>query len=182
VSNDPGSAAHHFVLRCAREKVTRIFESIRNYFFIRRATFLGFDAAMSPGEPSGADTIDWYVEPDRFDAPLPPTLALPRRRPDDERAQSLALAITTALLFVLIAGAVMFGGHAAIEPLMHQNTTRDLNGTSEVVYAMPDRVFCRRMAFDNTTAEITRADVEPCPAAIGGTDAPSAGEFKWGNR
>ncbi len=138
---------------------------------------------MSPDEPSGADTIDWYVEPDRFDAQPSPALARPRRRPDDERAQSLALAITTALLFVLIAGAVMFGGRAAIEPLMHHNTTRELDGSGEVVYAMPDSVFCRRMAFDNTTAEITRANVEPCPAAIGGTGAPSsAGEFKWGHR
>jgi len=170
------------MLRCAREKVTRIFESIRNYFFIRRATFLGFDAAMSPGEPSGADTIDWYVEPDRFDAPLPPALALPRRRPDDERAQSLALAITTALLFVLIAGAVMFGGHAAIQPLFRHDAARGLERSADVVYAMPDGAFCRRMAFDNATGDMTRAVVEPCPANIAGADAPSAGEFKWGSR
>jgi hypothetical protein len=162
------------------------FESIRKYFFIRGATFLGFDSAMSPGDPRGADTIDWYVEPDRFDAPLPPVLPLPRRH-DDERAQSLALAITTALLFVLIAGAVMFGGRAAIAPLLHHNTARALDGSSEdstgeVVYAMPDRVFCRHMAFDNVTGEITRAAVEPCPDSIGGTGAPNAGVFKWGNR
>jgi hypothetical protein len=157
------------------------FESIRTYFFIRGATFLGFDAAMNSGNPHG-DTIDWYVEPDRFDAPLPPALALPRRHHDDERAQSLALAITTALLFVLITGAVMFGGHAAIQPLLRHDTARESDRTADVVYAMPDRVFCRRMAFDNVTAEITSAAVEPCPASFGGADAPSAGEFKWGSR
>ncbi len=136
---------------------------------------------MSPGDPHGADTIDWYVEPDRFDAPLPPG-STPRRHRDDGRAQSLGLAITTALLFVLIAGAVMFGGHAAIAPLLHQRTARELGNPADVFYAMPDRVFCRRMEFDNVTAEVTRADVEPCPDAIGGTGAPSAGRFEWGHR
>jgi hypothetical protein len=135
---------------------------------------------MSPGHPHGADTIEWYVEPDRFDAPLPPALALRRRRPDDERAQSLALAITTALLFVLITGAVMFGGRAAIEPLLRQNTARESARSGELVYAMPDGAFCRRMAFDNATAEITTADVEPCPATIAGADVPSDRKFEWG--
>lgn len=135
--------------------------------------------AMSPGDRSGADTIDWYVERDRLDAPLPPALAL-RRHHDDERAQSLALAITTALLFVLIAGAVMFGGRAAVEPLLHRSSARELDRTADVVYAMPDNVFCRRMAFDNVTGEISRATVEPCPATVGGPAAPNAGEFKWG--
>jgi hypothetical protein len=157
------------------------FESIRKYFFIRGATFLGFDAAMSPGGPHGADTIDWYVEPDRFDAPLPPVLT-PRRRRDDERAQSLALAITTALLFVLIAVAVMFGGRAAIGPMLRQNTAREPGSPADVLYAMPDGVFCRRMAFDNVTAEITSAAVERCPAAVAGADAPNAGRFDWGHR
>jgi hypothetical protein len=136
---------------------------------------------MSRGDPKGADTIDWYVVPDRFDAPLPPALKQ-RRHHDDERAQSLALAITTALLFVLIAGAVMFGGHAAIAPLLHQSTAGEFNRTGDIVYAMPDDVFCRHMAFDNVTGEITSAAVEPCPAAVRGADAPGAGEFKWGNR
>jgi hypothetical protein len=157
------------------------FESIRTYFLIRGATFLGFYAGMSPGHPHG-ETIDWYVEPDRFDAPLPPApaVALRRRRPDDERAQSLALAITTALLFVLITGAVMFGGRAAIEPLLRQNSAREASGSADVLYAMPDGAFCRRMAFDNATAEITRADVEPCPAAIAGGEVPSTRKFEWG--
>jgi hypothetical protein len=149
---------------------------------MRGATFLGFDGAMSPGNPHG-DTIDWYVEPDRFDAPLPPALARPRRHHDDERAQSLALAITTALLFVLIAGAVMFGGHAAIQPLLRHDTARESHGsTADVVYAMPDGVFCRRMAFDNATAEFISAAVERCPASIAGADAPNAGRFVWGQR
>ena len=96
-------------------------------------------------------------------------------------ATIVGLAVATFL--IKAAGPVMFGGRAAIEPLMHQNTAHELNGSGEVVYAMPDSVFCRRMAFDNATAEITRADVEPCPATIGGTGAPnSAGEFQWGHR
>lgn len=157
------------------------FESIRKYFFICGARFPGFDAAMRPGNPHRADTLDWYVERDRLHAPLPPALPLRRHR-DDERAQSLALAITTALLFVLIAGAVMFGGRAAIEPLLHRNAAREFDRTGELVYAMPDNVFCRRMAFDNLTGEISRAAVEPCPAALGGPDAPGAGRFDWGDR
>jgi hypothetical protein len=137
---------------------------------------------MRPGDPHGADTIDWYVEPDRFDAPLPPATTRRRHR-DDERAQSLALAITTALLFVLIAGAVMFGGRAAIAPLLRRDTAHESNGrTAEVVYAMPDGVFCRRMAFDNATAAFTSAAVERCPASVAGADAPNAGRFVWGQR
>ncbi len=136
----------------------------------------------STGEPNGAETIDWHVEPDRLDPPLAASRALPRRHAE-ERAHSLALAVATALLFVLVAGAVMFGGHAALSPLLHHGAAvGEAEGTGDVVYAMPDGVFCRHMAFDNATAEVTRAAVEPCPASIAGAGAPSAGKFDWGHR
>ena len=158
------------------------FESIRIYFFIGDATLLGFAAHMSAGKADNAETMDWYVEPDRFGVPQRTALRS-RRRHADERANSLAVAITSALLFVLVAGAFMFGGRAAIAPLFERDTAaRETNRTGAIVFAMPDGSFCRRMTFDNATAEVTSVVVERCPGSLDVAGGPTAGRFSWGNR
>ena len=158
------------------------FESIRSDFLIGGAIFLGFAAGMSAGKADRGETMNWYVEPNHFGARRT-AAALARHRHDDDRVNSLAIAVTTALLFVLIAGAFMFGGQAAIAPLVgREAAAREANRTGAIVYAMPDGVFCRRMTFDNATAEVTSVAVERCPGAIGVGGGPAPGKFQWSPR
>ena len=135
---------------------------------------------MSAGKDGSSDTVDWYVEPNG-----PGRDARGRRsvwaRPDDERANSLGLIVTTSLLFVLFAAAVMFGGHAAIAPLMRRAVTaRAADGKGDIVYAMPDGVFCRHMSFDNATGAVIEGAIAPCTdhSAAGGGQLTT--QFKWG--
>ena len=137
---------------------------------------------MSADHSEGGEAMDWYVEPDHFGARRT-TIALSRRRHADDRINSLALAITSALLFVLVAGAFMFGGQAAIAPLFNRDAiAREVNRTGTIVYAMPDGSFCRRMTFDNATAEVTSVAVERCPGALDVVGGPVPGRFEWGHR
>jgi hypothetical protein len=136
---------------------------------------------MSAGQSDHGETMHWYVEPDHFGARRT-NVALSRRRHAEDRINSLALAITSALLFVLIAGAFMFGGRAAIAPLFNRDAVaREVNRTGAIVYAMPDGSFCRRMTFDNATAEVTSVVVERCPGALDVVGGPSPGRFNWGH-
>lgn len=158
------------------------FESIRNCFLSGEARFLAFDAAMTTGQEASVETIDWYVEVDhgRYDAPAREPLRLRRR---EEAANSLGLIITTSLLFVLLAAAVTFGGHAAISPLLSQVVAaRDAKGspfTGSIVFTMPDGVFCRYMSFDNTNGEVAGAAIRQCPDQIAEGAAANASGFKW---
>lgn len=163
----------------ARDGTPLNFESIRSNFLIGGATLLGFSTRMSAGNAEHGETMDWYVEPNHFGGRRTAS-SLSRRRRTDGRVNSLAFAVTAALMFVLLASAVMFGGHAAIAPLLPHNGASEADRTGSIVYAMPDGVLCRRMAFDNGTAEVTSIAVEPCPGGIGGGGGPMAGKFEWG--
>ena len=132
---------------------------------------------MSAGHSDSGETMHWYVEPDHFGARRTAS-GLSRRRHAEGRINSLAFAVTTALLFV------MFGGRAAIRPLLPRDAASVLqaNRTGAIVYAMPDGVFCRRMAFDNATAEVKSVAVERCPGAVGVAAGAGGGKFDWGHR
>jgi hypothetical protein len=142
--------------------------------------FLAFDAGMSASEGAGATMIDWYVEPDHSGADTR-TRGFSRVRRDEERANSLALIVTTSLLFILFASALMVGGHAAIGPLLFKRTAAsDANSRGDIVYAMPDGVFCRHMSFDNATGEIHDGAVERCGERPDRADSVTSTKFKWG--
>jgi hypothetical protein len=132
---------------------------------------------MSTGKHTGSETFEWYVEADH--AVDSRRHVYSRARRDEERANSLGLIITSSLLFVLLASAIMFGGHAAIAPFLQRAiAARDANVTGDIVYTMPDGVFCRHMSFDNATGEVTEGAVEHC---ADGTDDDrlSSSKFKW---
>jgi hypothetical protein len=158
------------------------FESIRKKFFIAAASFLAFDSAMSAGKPAATDSAQWYVQPDhvrRFGHGPHATHA----SIDDRRANSLALIITTSLLFVLLASAVLVGGRAVISPLLRPSavTGNATNNRGDIVYTMPDGMFCQHMTFDNATGRITTGGMDRCePGSDGGGDRLSTG-FKWGS-
>ncbi|HTV36733.1 MAG TPA: hypothetical protein VMF12_09900 [Xanthobacteraceae bacterium] len=142
---------------------------------------------MSAGKEAGVtETIEWFVEPAQG---VPGAGAAAnaaaadhvRARRDEKRANSVGVAITTSLLFVLLMAAILVGGHAAIAPLLGRAVAvRDSKGVGDVVYTMPDGVFCRHMSFNNTTAEVTESGVEPCPDRIGAGSRPSSTRFEWG--
>jgi hypothetical protein len=134
---------------------------------------------MSAGKNAASETFDWYVEADHAVAGSRGH-AYSRARRSEERAHSLGLVITTSLLFVLLASAILFGGHAAVTPFLRRAmAARDANVTGDIVYTMPDGVFCRHMSFDNGTGEITEGAVEKCEDQTGG-DRFSSSKFKWG--
>lgn len=134
---------------------------------------------MSAGKDPGTDTIGWHVEPSGSGRNA--RVRFSRTRRSEERANSLGLIVTTSLLFVLFAAAIMFGGHAAIAPLLrHVVTARGAMGRGDIVYAMPDGVFCRHMTFDNATGAVTEGAIEPCAQQMGGGDPLTESRFKWG--
>ena len=157
------------------------FESIRKNFLIAAASFLALGSAMSAGKPTATGHAQWYVQGDqvrRFGHGLHAT----HSGFDEKRANSLALIITTSLLFVLLASAVLVGGHAVISPLLRPSavTGNTTNNRGDIVYTMPDGMFCQHMTFDNTTGRITSGGMDRCDPGVGdGGDRLSTG-FKWG--
>jgi len=136
---------------------------------------------MSAGKEAGnTETIDWFVEPEQG-APGAAAGDYSRLRRDEKRANSVGLAITTSFLFALLAAAILVGGHAAIGPLLRRAVaTRQAKGIGDVVYTLPDGVFCRHMSFNNATAEVTEGAIEPCPDPIGPDRRANASRFEWG--
>jgi hypothetical protein len=137
---------------------------------------------MSAGGHAGSDMIDWYVERDRSSADTRGRAYLRVGR-DEERANSLALIITISLLFVLLASALMVGGHAAIGPLLNRGmAARDASRRGDIVYTMPDGMFCRHMSFDNATGEISEGTIERCGESSTGAIPETSTNFKWNTR
>lgn len=139
---------------------------------------------MSEGKEAGiSETFEWFVEPDAA-AHGAAAGDHSRARRDEKRANranSVGLAITTSLLFVLLMAGILVGGHAAIGPLLSRAAAaRASKGVGDVVFTMPDGVFCRHMSFNNATAEVTEGDIEPCPDPIGSGARASSSRFEWG--
>jgi hypothetical protein len=126
----------------------------------------------------------WFSMPDRVRAPIRSTRLL-RTRQDEERVRSGRIAIVSSLFLALVAAALVVGGHAVIDPLLQTAfETREVNGSGDVVYAMPDGIFCRRMSVDNRTGEVSGGGVERCPSGIA-RDHPRVAaprNFDWGGR
>jgi hypothetical protein len=111
-----------------------------------------------------------------------------RARFEEQRDKSTRAVIVSTLFLVLIAAALLIGGHAAIDPLLRstvatrQATARQANGVGDVVYAMPDGVYCRHMSFDNATAEVIEGAVEPCSEDIAHGRSSAVNGFAWDTR
>jgi hypothetical protein len=102
----------------------------------------------------------------------------------DASATSTRAVITSSVFIVLLATALLIGGHAAIDPFLHQSDMLDARGSSDVVVTMPDGKFCRHMSFDNTTASMVEGAIEPCRVDItrdkgAAVSSPPRG-FAWG--
>ena len=104
-----------------------------------------------------------------------------RARRQEEREHSFGLIITISLSFILFAAAILIGGHAFIAPLLQRAAAaRDASGTGEVVYTMPDGVFCRHVSFNNGTGDITEDGIVECPGSTANRAETEPPQFRWG--
>jgi hypothetical protein len=140
-----------------------------------------FYAGMSVAERISRDAGAWFVEADHVSV-----TALARRRSrarmDEERAKSGRVVIVSSLFLVVFTGALLIGGHAAIDPLLQ--SAMDARGTKsagDVVVTMPDGIFCRHLSFDNVTAEISEGGIERCTNDIAGNRPRASRGFAWGS-
>lgn len=135
---------------------------------------------MRAHKQASTHSAEWYVQADHA-ARFGHGPHASHANLDERRANSLALIITTSLLFVLFASALMVGGHAIIGPLMRAAPDGGgVNRSADIVYTMPDGMFCRHMTFDNSTGRITAGSMDRCEPGTGGGMAERGTGFKWG--
>jgi hypothetical protein len=139
---------------------------------------------MSAGDGADTESVAWFVDADCLTAQAhPPGRRHSRARRDQARVTSKRVVIASSLFLVLLAAALLIGGHAAIDPLLRTAAaSREAKGMGDVVYAMPDGIFCRHVAFDNATAEIAEGALERCPNDIARGRSYNAPTFNWGSR
>jgi hypothetical protein len=134
---------------------------------------------MSAAKGAGKDPGAWFIETNRISLSAL-TTRRSRARLDEEQTKSTRVAIVSSVFLVLFAAALLIGGHAAIDPILQSAVgARQSQGVGAVVYTMPDGIFCRRMSFDNVTAEITEAGIERCKSDIAGPRPHAARGFAW---
>jgi hypothetical protein len=108
------------------------------------------------------------------------------RLDNEDGATSARAIIVSSLFLVLLAATLLFGGHAALDPLLRSATAaREARAVGDVVYSMPDGKFCRHMTFDNETGDMVEGTVERCPDSIAREEFRSTGRntgigFAWG--
>ena len=105
-------------------------------------------------------------------------------RRNEAKVGSAHIVIVSALFLVLFAATLLVGGHAAIDPLVQAATEpQDPHSAGAVVYTMPDGIFCRRVSFDNVTAQVTEGPIERCAndATIARARARPGQGFAWRN-
>lgn len=152
-----------------------IKSNISFYRLFNRFVFYGGMHSADAGSPQ---TVTWFVEADPIVAPAPRAARLAWA----DRETSLRAVIASSFFLVLLAGTMLLGGHAAIDPLLRLAiTARDGRAIGDVVMRMPDGKFCRHLSFDNDTAEMIEGDVERCPDNfIAGEHFRSVSSFTWG--
>jgi hypothetical protein len=87
-----------------------------------------------------------------------------RSRRHELRAKTARLVVVLSLFLMLITAAVFIGGRSVIGPMLEKAMARagDTHRKGAIVFTMPDGTFCRHLAFDNKTAELTESTVLQC--------------------
>ncbi|MDR3421042.1 MAG: hypothetical protein P4L80_07360 [Xanthobacteraceae bacterium] len=86
-----------------------------------------------------------------------------RLRRDEQHTIGKRPAVVLSLFLVLLAAALLTGGHAVIDPLLRAAAAaRETHRLGEIVFTKPDGTFCRPLSFDKKTAAIAEGAVEPC--------------------
>lgn len=134
---------------------------------------------MHAGDATEARGAAWFVEADHVNASLRARKLARSRRSEETSVRAV---IVSSLFLILFTGALLFGGHAAIDPLLRlASTAGQTRSTGEILLPMRDGRFCRHMSFDNTTAAMVEGTVEPCPDSITKGEFRASGRgFSWG--
>jgi len=140
-----------------------------------------FNGAMHAGKAASRDSSARFVQADRAGA-TPRAWRSSWALHDEDGATSTRAVIVSSLFLVVVASALLFGGHAALDPLLQSAiAARQARGVGDVVYPMPDGIYCRHLSFDNTTAEVAEAAIERCPDDVAGQRIRSSKGFAWGH-
>ena len=120
----------------------------------------------------------WSIDPGLVGA-----LARELYAANEDRMSSIRAIIVSSLFLMGLASAMLFGGHAALDPLLQSAiAARHPIGVGDVVYTLPDRVYCRHLSFDNVTGDITETSIGFCSDEIAREErGRSARGFAWGN-
>lgn len=134
---------------------------------------------MHAAEGTSQRGAAWFVEPDHVNAKPPARKHARARRGDTTSTRAI---VVSSLFLIFFTNALLFGGHAAIDPLLRlAATASDTRSVSQVVLPMHDGKFCRHLSFDNATAEMAEGTVEPCPDNIARDQFRMIGRgFNWG--
>jgi hypothetical protein len=119
---------------------------------------VAFYAGMRVLAGSAQESGKSFIEPNR-------PSAAPLRKLHAARARlgGTHAVIVFSLFLVLFATTLLIGGHAAIDPLLQSAAeARDSRTSADIVYTMPDGVFCRHLSYDNVTGEQTGGSIRPC--------------------
>jgi hypothetical protein len=88
---------------------------------------------------------------------------------DDDRAKPLGLVITAALLFVLVAAAVLFGGHGTMGPTVRPAISGpDKKPLGDYLYGAQEAALCASAVFDDATGSVAGFLAQHCPSRDGG--------------
>jgi hypothetical protein len=133
---------------------------------------------MGKGREASAQVEAWPANASRIG---PVAREASRARLHEERAKSASVAVVSSLFLLLVAAALLVGGHVTIGPLLQSAiAAREAKGIGEIVYTMPDGVFCRHVSFDNVTAEVAESAIAHCPDTITARRTLAPHKFVWG--
>ena len=95
----------------------------------------------------------------------------------------MRLGVVLSLFLVLVIGAVLIGGRSVIGPMLQKAMAQSADSyrRGSIVFTMPDGTFCRHLAYDNKTAELTESAVVQCPEARPREAAHTERGFAWGS-
>jgi hypothetical protein len=141
-----------------------------------------FYGAMHAAPRLASRAATWFANAERGGAPGHAQKAYRAAYRHD--STSFRAVIASSFFVLLLAMALLVGGHAAIDPILRSAAAaRDARSTADLVFAMPDGKFCRHMSFDNATAGIVEGTVRPCEEDIAkGQPRTTARGFAWGER
>jgi len=108
-----------------------------------------------------------------------------RARRYEQRTKTTRLAIVLSLFLALLASPLLIGGRSFIDPLLQPAApAREVNRAGSIVVTMPGGTLCRRLSFDNKTAELSESGVGRCTQTALQTSEPgrAVNGFAWGAR
>ena len=119
------------------------------------------------------ESRSWFVKLNRVNmAPL--------KRLARTWSGEIHVVVVSSLFLVLFTATFLIGGHAAIDSLLQSAAKeRDSRNVGDIVYTMPDGVFCRHMSYDNVTGEQTGGSVQRCDSDIVRNRGRSNSHFTW---